>query len=110
MSVWRVPITIADGANDSSAFQLPSSTEHFALVFPAGFDGTQITFKSSVGPVDSSNYYPVHNPVDGSLITYEAAASRSIPIGDELVAFEFLKVSAVTAQTGITTLYVVGRG
>ncbi len=73
-----------------------------AIICPAEFDGTTITFKAA-SRIDGT-FRPVHN-VDGTLLTVTTAASRHVLLEPQTFAgARYLKLVCGSAQSGTDTV------
>ncbi len=97
--------TIANTANDSNEIALVGGSSLLGIFIPAEFDGTQIGFKVK----DPTGTF-VTMQVDGADYVLTVAPSKYVPVeANYFVGIDTLKISAVTAQTGASNLYVVKR-
>lgn len=113
-------LTIATTENDSTPFHNEARQTRMGLYIPSTFDGTLIRFKAAtslnVASVEDPpgtftatyTYSPVRD-FAGNLVEYTVATDTWVTLGEELSAFQYLKVTAVTAQTGATILVIVGH-
>lgn len=102
----RGTVTIASGASLSGPFAL-QSCRLFAVLLPAEFDGTTISFQVSADGITYFNLYK-----EGSEYNPAASASRAIAVDPvPFKGFNFVKVRAGTAAAGTaqtTTDTVIG--
>ena len=94
--------TIAVGQTVSGAVDL-SATFLTALIIPANFDGSQITFEVSN---DGTNFYAYRNTSNTVIIATVTAGSAMGIVPSDFASWRYIKIVSVTTQT--TTDTVIG--
>lgn len=102
----NVTATIADGQTESTVISL-DGTSLVGISFPSTFDGTNITFK--VCDTSDGTYLDYTNTA-GTLVTAVAGANKAMGIiPADFAGYNYIKVIAVTPQTGDTVLTLKSR-
>lgn len=100
---------IANGQNDSNALDL-SGRKYLCLIMPATFDGTQISFlvSDSIGGTYVELDYD-----DGTQVIATVAQGKACALSSKaaiaLAAAQYVKLHAVTPQTGNRTIKVIAE-
>jgi hypothetical protein len=102
-------VTIANGAQDSSVFQLGEAT-YMALGMPAAFTGTAMTFK---GASTEAGTFVVVKDDSGSDVSITVGTSRWVALQAavmaKLAAFRFLKLVSGSAEGAARTIEIVSK-
>jgi hypothetical protein len=98
------PVVIANGQTLSGFVRMKTSSM-CGVILPAEWDGTVLKFQVSN---DGSTYYPLYNTSNAE-VSLTVAASRAYELPTSLAMWDWVKLSAGTAQTGDTTCIFVRK-
>ena len=97
-----VPVTIANGAQNSSILECKGYVLA-AILIPAAFTSTTLTFLASI---NGTNFYEMYNTYSGTALSYVVAAGRFVAINPaDFQGVNYLKIVAGSDEGAARTLY-----
>lgn len=102
---WSRDAVIASSAQLSGAFENKYGRDS-AVVVPAAFTGTALTFEVSA---DGVTYQPLYG-TDGNAVSLTVAQGRSYPLPAAVLPWPYFKIKSGSAEAAQRTLVVVFKG
>lgn len=99
-------LTIASSGTVSGAIDTQGYT-FFALVMPAAFTGTALTFQTSH---DNTTFQALYDTANNQVTLATVAASRNYDLPPELSAWRWWKIVSGSSEGASRSLIIVGKG
>ena len=100
--------TIASGQAKSTIIPIGYASA-YAVVMPAAFTGTSITFEVSHHPTDAATFVPLYDD-SGALVTVPVAAGRGITLPNALFPWGNFRIVSDSTQGATRTLIIMSKG
>lgn len=96
-------VTIASSGTVSTGIQLQSNRVPVAIVMPAAFSGTSVTFQASF---DDAVYVPIHD--EATLYTVNIGANRHVGLKRvPMDGVRFIRIVSTSTETAARTIGVI---